>query len=81
MNCKYARTVCSYHVLNSTWSAECAEFVIELVIGNLLLHAFCLYASHNSVSYYLFENCSHYVVITITLLQASHAIVVHTLLK
>ena len=34
MNCKYARTACSksYHVLNSTWSAECAGLVIELVM-------------------------------------------------
>ena len=34
------------HVLNSTWSAECADSIIELVIGNVLsttwkqLHAF-----------------------------------------
>ena len=70
---------CSCHVLNNTWSAECAEFaciVIELVIGSYCLlqtfNVFCVSLTNYSSCFEgkllllitVFKHYNYYIVIT-----------------
>ena len=70
---------CSCHVLNSTWSAECAEFaciVIELVIGSYCplqtFNVFCVSLTNYSSCFEgkllllitVFKHYNYYIVIT-----------------